>query len=113
MSEEIVTEHRTMVALTGNLSDFQLTNLKAWPFVLFDRVESVKVDYDFTKQNSTEEGVELHAGTVIYDLHFSTEPVLSQQDLSYKLNNLSLWVRYLFWSDTVIIIKKDGVEWQI
>lgn len=110
MSEEdkkeeqtIVDEHRKMVMMTGNLSDFQLENLKKWPFLLFDGLEKVKVDYDFTKLIAEQE--ELSPGMVTYNLHMnSNAPSLTEEVKGKKIEILTNWTKFLFWKETSVRI---------
>ena len=114
--EQQVSDHRKMVTLTGNLSDFQLKNLKSWPFiVLGDYTDKVKINYDFTKKEKVEgeEVEQLCAGWVSFDFNFNKKLDLSDEELKLRLNQLSLWTKYLFWKDTEVRFLKQGKKWQI
>ena len=112
-TDKLVEDHRKMVAMTGNLSDFQLVQLKAWPKIVIDDkyVSEVKVTYDFTRKND-EDREELHAGKVIYDFHFINGVPYPKEELKKRLQNLVNWTKYLFWEDTEVEIKKQGRAWQ-
>lgn len=113
MSEAKIAEHRRMVVMTGNLSDFQIKNLRTWPYVVFEKqnIEKVEVDYNFTKD--AEDGEELNAGSVTYNFQFKVEPGYSKEELKKRLDALEAWVKHLFWSDTEVNFKKKGKKWQI
>ena len=64
-TESIIEDHKKMVIMTGSLSDFQLNNLKTWPFLLFDELETAEITYDFTKLVG--EQSELSPGTVQFN----------------------------------------------
>ena len=116
MSDKLVAEHRQMVTLSGNLSEFQIKNLQAWPYVLFDKkdVDSVKIDYNFERSLGEEDKERiLYAGVVEYDFKFKSEPPFTEETIKHKLQQLSHWVKYLFWEDTQVVIKKDGKKWEI
>ncbi len=113
MSETKIADHRQMVVMTGNLSDFHLANLRNWPYVIFEKkdLESVGIDYNFTKQS--DEGEELDAGSVTYDFKFKKEPTYSKEELTKRLSELRRWVRLIFWEDTQVNFKKKGKKWVI
>lgn len=110
---KLIDDHRKMVAMTGNLSDFQLTNLKTWPTVAIEDkyINDVKVKYDFTRVND-EDQEELHAGSVVYDFSFSEKLPYPKDELKRRLDHLIHWTKHLFWEDTVVEIKKEGKTWQ-
>lgn len=106
-NEKIVEDHRKMVALSGNLSDFQLKNLKEWPFVVFDDLENVRIQYNFKK-----EGEELvNAGHVTFDFKFKKVP--DNEDAKKRLNHLKFWTQYMFWNDTEVSFLLEGEKWAI
>lgn len=117
MSEEkkeesnIVEEHKKMVMMTGSLSDFQLENLKKWPFLLFDDLEEVKVNYDFTKLISEEE--ELSPGVVEYDFKFKKNTKLDRNNTKKQLDTLTLWTKFLFWKETEVKFLHAGKQWKV
>lgn len=108
----IVDEHRKMVMMTGNLSDFQLENLKKWPFIVFETgLEKANITYDFTKLVAEEES--LSPGVVQYDFHFKEGTKLNRADVKKRLEHLKTWVKFMFWKETEVRIMKDGKKWQI
>jgi hypothetical protein len=112
MSADLLEEHRKMVVMTGNISEFQELQLKQWPYVIFDKdcLDNVYINYDFTKKNDHNEE-ELHAGWVTYDFNFKKDP--PEEHLDKKINALIGWTKNMFWKDTKVEIKKKGKEWVI
>jgi hypothetical protein len=107
-----VEDHKKMLLMTGNLSDFQLTNLKNWPFLLFDKeLESVQVKYDFTKL--VDDNEELFPGYVQYDFEFKLGTKLDRERTKMLLETLGLWVKFMFWKETRIEILKSGKTWEV
>lgn len=105
-AQNIVDEHRKMVVMTGNISEFQIENLKNWPYLVFgENLKKVQIDYNFV-QGEGEEG-DLHAGSVNFDFTFNEEPKLVNESLDL----LSHWTKYLFWEDTVVTFSKEGKKW--
>ena len=108
----IVDDHKKMLIMTGNLSDFQLDNLKKWPFILFDKeLDRVSVKYDFTKTVANEE--ELSAGLVTYDFEFKKNTKMSREETKKKLDLLTLWTRFLFWKETKVDFQRTGKKWEV
>lgn len=115
-TDEQVEEHKKMVLLSGNISKFQLENLKRWPFIVFgDQLESVKINFDFANTSGSEddEEVEVHAGSVCYDFKFKKGVKISPKDAQSRLSSIIAWTKYLFWSDTQVSFKKGGRKWTI
>lgn len=108
-NQNIVDEHRKMVIMTGCLSDFQLENIKKWPFIVFGNdLLKVEINYDFVDGNK--EGVQINSGSVEYDFYFNNLPTEEVETMAKSM--LTLWTKYLFWSDTKISFKKEGKKWQ-
>ena len=85
--------------MTGNLSDFQLKNLKTWPFIAMNGVEKVAIDYDFTATIEYEGGEQVEgigAGKVVYNLTSKEVPTKEQ------IETLKSWTKFLFWKDTEV-----------
>ncbi|HBI01429.1 MAG TPA: hypothetical protein DDY18_07375 [Flavobacterium sp.] len=111
--QSIVDEHRKMVIMTGNLSDFQLENLKNWAFLIFDKevLVNAKITYDFTKLVAEEES--LSPGAVQYDFYFKPGTKLNRADVKKRIEHLRMWVKFMFWKETEVRILKEGKKWQI
>lgn len=107
----IIEEHKKMVIMTGNLSDFQLKNLKTWPFLLFENLESVEITYDFTKLVGEQE--ELAPGTVQFDFYFKEKTKFNIEEVKKQLSTLSLWTKFMFWKETKIKFLKSGKKWTV
>lgn len=108
----VVDDHKKMLVMTGNLSDFQLENMKKWPFILFDQeLEKVEINYDFTKLVAEQE--ELSPGRVAYNMTFKANIKLNRDETKAKLAQLSLWTQFLFWKDTKVEYKRAGKKWEV
>lgn len=97
--EKMLEDHKKMLIMTGNLSDFQLENLKTWPFIVFDNVSKVEIEYDFSEvlKNDLGEDTEgIGAGKVTFNLSADKVP---KEDQIEKLRN---WTKFLFWKDTEV-----------
>ena len=109
--ETIIENHKKMVMMTGNLSDFQLQNLKTWPFLVFDDLESVEINYDFTKLIAEEES--LSPGSVQYNLKFKEGTKLNKAKAKKSLETLTNWTKFLFWKETDVRFTHKGKLWKL
>ena len=95
MATDKITElddHRKMLTLSKQLSEFQITNLKTWPQIAFDNVLNSTVDYSFIDKDEM-----FYAGKVIFRVNLSNEP--SKEEIIKRSNYLADWTRILFWTD--------------
>jgi hypothetical protein len=102
-----IEEHRKMLILTGNLSDFQLTNISNWSWVLFDNLDKCKVNYSFVKkipiENTDQYDEEIYAGEVTYTWFFKEKTTRKQ--VREEIEKITEWTRFLFWKDTKVKVK--------
>lgn len=102
----IVDDHRNMLMVSKNISIFQESNLKQWPMIVFDNIDSVNIDYDFI--NSEEE---FYEGKVVFDFSFKDGQFPIDEKKQKALEDLTTWTRFLFWSNTSVEFKLKGNEW--
>jgi len=108
----VVDDHKKMLIMTGNLSDFQLDNLKKWPFIVFDEsLEKVEINYDFTKLVAEQE--ELSPGRIAFNFEFKKNTKLNRDETKEKLKMLTLWTQFLFWKDTKVEFQRAGKKWEV
>lgn len=109
-TEKILNDHKQMLITSGSLSDFQLKNLKMWPLILFDHDDFniCTVHYDFGQDNDVK-----NPGTVGYVFDFTKECEYNEEELEKKTQELTNWVRTMFWVDTKVsfAITKEGKKW--
>ena len=98
MSEtKILAEHKHMLMISGNLSDFQITNMKTWPYIFFNNVESVELDYDFS--GFTMANVSPKPGQVVYNIKTS-----NLENIEQSKEMLESATKMLFWPETEVVI---------
>jgi hypothetical protein len=101
----ILDDHRNMLMVSKKISDFQETNLKNWPLIVFNDVDSVKIDYNFVRKN------EFFAGIITFDLSFKDNKIPDEETKKIAITNLYQWTTLLFWTDTKINFKLNGKKW--
>ena len=114
VDEKFLEEHRKMIANSGNLSDFHLAQLKNWPYVVFDNLESVDLKYDFADMMKADvEGSDIkvkmnHPGKVEYDFYFKKNTRIKKDDFAKRLDILEKWIHSIFWTNTKVVFKRNG-----
>ena len=103
--------HRSLTLVSGNLSEFQLTNLKTWPFIVFSDLEKVTISYNFLENLEGGDVPSFCAGTVEFDCCFKDGKLMTELAEKKARNQLIIWTKFLFWKDTKVLFKKDGKLW--
>lgn len=104
---QTVKELAQLALLSNRISDFHEKNLRAYPFVFFNDLDSVVLTYDLSRQLDSKDlspGVEHNA--VRYDL--SLKDSASNDFLEKRFLALEQSVRNLLWSDIVLIVSING-----
>ena len=108
---KLIEDAKYMTALTGELYDLQLLNLQMWPLVLLDHVDEVKIDYDLSKQSSTQvhgkhvnmqQDIEVNNSSKLnYYLTLKQGKQLSdmKNDPNERMQMLHCWVKDMLWTD--------------
>ena len=86
--ENIIEQHKKNLLINGELSDFQLENLKKWPLILFDNIEQVAIKYDFQLDEDSKESnaLGLCAGIIEFDFKFKKRTRISTSEKNDRLN---------------------------
>jgi hypothetical protein len=101
-TDNIVDSHRKMLMVSKNLSDFQIENLRNWPFLFFTTVESVSVEWNFIDDNDL-----FYEGEVSFDVKTS-----DTNDLGVAVMYLEASTKVMFWTDTKVSVKINGELWK-
>lgn len=100
----IVDVHRNMLMVSKNLSEFQIQNMKQWPFIFLSDIKEAKISYDFIKDDL------FYPGVVTYEIETNSE--LIGESLHLGISYLEASVKLMFWSDTEVKITIDGALWK-
>lgn len=117
MSDDVTQQVREMAKLSiysNKISEIQEKNLKMYPFVFFDGVKSVRIDYDFsnhvtweTEENSKTENIAYQANEIDTS-HFRVSYFLTIDEtyenisIDKRFDAIEASVRNLFWKDVKI-----------
>ena len=107
---EIISEHRKMLILSGNLSSFHMENLTNFPHIVFNELEKFELEYNFYKFNESGER-QVFAGHITYNVDFKEGIEADEDELRKRAEALKFFVKSLFWEDTEVSIKRGGSEW--
>ena len=119
-AKEIVLEMARLTMLSNKLNDVQLTNLKMYPFIYFENIMQVTVDYDLsnqmsmnTEENSKDVEIDYTISGSTNHLHVSYylefQKGMKQAHLENRYAALEQSVRGLLWKDVVVKIYFEGV----
>ena len=99
MSETPLADITKLGLFLGRVSEVHLKNLKSFPWIFFNGLSQVGLDYDIA---STKEGV----SSVSYDLAVGQE----NDNLPKRYQALEAAVRSLFWKDVKVAVSINGKE---
>ena len=108
-SETLIEDHRRALIMSGKLSKFHMDNMKAFPQVAFDNLETCELNFNFYRYDD-DGNKEIYSGRVVYDLKLK-ESSRTEDELKQRAGFLKLWTKTLFWEDTKVEILREGAEW--
>jgi hypothetical protein len=98
--EEILRELAQLTMLTGRISEVHQKNMQNFPFIFFNGVTKVEIDYAIATQREDE-------STIRYSLELD----INHNDfLDKRFKALENSVRTLFWKDVKIVVSFNGEE---
>lgn len=103
-TQQILEDMRKLTMLNGEISSIHELNLKKWPFVAFEGVESSEVDYDLTKDTIVAKG----EGFVEFKL--AIEPMAENSLMKQRCETITAWVRDMFWPEIRVSVFFNGIE---
>lgn len=119
-TNQTVREMAKLAMFANRLSDVQLNNLKMYPFIFFEGVKSVKLDYNLDQTRNVDsvpntENLEIdykishtkNVHSVIYDLQIANT---EQTYLDKRVRALTNAVHDLLWKDIKVTILLNGQE---
>jgi hypothetical protein len=97
---ERLREMAKLSLLSNRISEIQEKNLKCYPFVFFEDVRCVKVDYNLERSNE-----EMY---VAYDLELNEEPNSRGDTLKMRFLAIERSTRSIFWNDLKVRVLFNG-----
>lgn len=90
--------------LANRISEIQEKNLKSYPFIFFNGVKSVKIDYNLSKVDDN--GLMNHEDHhVTFDLELEES---AQDHLEKRFDAIEVSARAIFWSDLKVRVYFNG-----
>lgn len=101
----LMDDHRNMLMVSKNISEFQEKNLKAWPLIVFDDIDKVEISYNFINNKGL-----FFAGDIVFNIFFKGEEP-NEKVKKQGLTALDYWTKILFYTDTKVNFKINGKKW--
>jgi hypothetical protein len=101
--DKTIEEHRKMIVLSKNISEFHLNNIKAWIYIFFNDVKEATIEYDFLDSAGN-----FGAGQVIVKLNIGNKAIQTKQGY----DNFIEAVKYILFKETKVILYKNGRLWK-
>jgi len=98
--EKTIEDLNKIAMLTGEISSLHEKSLKTYPYIVFNGVKDFSIKYDISKDYTKENG----EGYFTFDIEIEKE----QDLLDKRCENLTEWVRNLFWREIKIEIYLNG-----
>jgi hypothetical protein len=98
----LIDDHKRAVLMTGNLSDFQINNLKNWMIMLFpsEKVDRYGLSYDFSNSNFSNSDAMGDAGKINLSIHL--KPNVPKKEFKDSIKTYKEWCKFLFWEGTKV-----------
>lgn len=108
--QHIVDDHRNMLMVSKKISKFQEANLQSWAFLFFDKLDKLEVNWNFIRKNKNRD---FYPGKITFDLKFPKDHNIDDETAQLAIDRLTACTKFLFWSETEVIVKKSGKKWTI
>lgn len=105
--ESKIREMAKLSILSNRINEVQEKNLKMWPLVFFNGVESFRLEYDFDARPTAGDDKSPQGSSVSYFLETDGDkPAFELQNnrLDVRLSTLTTSVRNLFWKNTRVSV---------
>ena len=105
---DIISQLRDMAklsVLSNRMSEIQEKNIKAYPFVFFNEVKSVKIEFDLSKVDDN--GLMNHGDHHI-TYHLEVNEDANKEHLDKRFLHLENATRLLFWNDLKVRVTVNG-----
>lgn len=106
--KDIVKDMAKLVLVSGKISETHEKNMKMYPFIYFDGVKEVKIDYDLShradamldNKNNLTVNSPIRNNVVTY--YLSLNEGTSNDKLDKRFAALEASIRTLFWKDVIV-----------
>lgn len=107
-TSQIVKDMAKLVLVSGKISETHEKNMKMYPFIYFDGVREVKIDYDLShkadalvdRNNDLTIRAPYRSNFVAY--YLTMRPGATNDKLEKRFAALEASIRTLFWSDVIV-----------
>lgn len=120
-TSKTIKEMAKMIVLSNRISDVHEKNIKMWPFIMFNGVSTVKIDYDLSRRddvdidNKNNLTVKSPIRNSFIAYYLSMDPYYENlnPNLDKRFKALEDSVRSLFWKDiSVEVFVNDIIKYK-
>lgn len=104
-THEKLKEMAQLSLFSGRISEMHVKNLQMFPFIMFNGVKAVNIDYDFSK--SPQPQANDPPSKVIYN--FQIEESADNSNLERRFEVLEQSIRTLFWKETLLLVRFNDI----
>lgn len=102
MNTKAIQEMRQWAMMTNKISDWHAKSLQQYPFIAFNNVKSVEIQYSIEKN-------EENGPFVRYIITSKGKLGKNAEEIQKRMEDCAKWVKNILWSDIdVQFIKADG-----
>lgn len=103
--QQILDELKKLVILSHRISEIHEYNLTRYPYIVFNGIKNVKIDYDFSRVKTDQDEPELSNSYVLFYLEIEEN---TQNDfMDKRCSALESYVKTLFWSTTTVEVYQN------
>lgn len=121
ITQETIREMARLSILSNRISDVQEKNLKLYPFIFFDGIKNISIDYDFSTNVNVDTEKDNKKAEILYKIknvdtskfRISYHIELDQttyDNLDKRFNALEQAVRSLFWNNVRVEVFFNNKE---
>lgn len=115
-TQETIQEMARLTMLTNQLNDVQIQNLKTFPFVFFDGLNRVTMEYDLSNQLGADTVENTDDGEIEYNVTPTTtshlhvtyrlviDPIFTPNNLPQRFSALEQSVRSILWKEIKVVV---------
>lgn len=108
--DEKVKELAKLAVISNRISEVHEKNMKTYPFIFFDGLRGVKIDYDLSSKGNIDESdtkklvinAPVRGNFVKY--YLTVDPQVQNPNMDRRTATLESSIRSLFWKDVILYI---------
>jgi hypothetical protein len=109
-ADDTVKEMAKLAIISNRISEVHEKNMKTYPFIFFDGVKDVKIDYDLSNKANIDESdykqlrVNTPTANHFVKYYLTINPETQNQNMDRRLTAIESAIRTLFWKNVTVFI---------